>query len=248
MLLIEQLANEIFDRKFLCNLRPKHKMHVLQQQGELTLLDLATVDGKLSLDGVSMTGYSPNEKHIRAMFSGQGHLADNEDNDDLTSDVNLYASIMYGTTINDMVELWDAFNYICFDNYEDIITVYDTLDAYIRAVEDFSLTSKNYRGVTEEDMKKMLCLLKAVEDRAEGLMVLGHNGESTFQNFMSKTGLGGGNFGNLTKDKVLKSSRQRRAEAKTDSTAIDPTKPKETTRMSVSTAGNPFEFLRNGRD
>lgn len=247
MLVIQKLALEVFDRTFRCSLKPVHKRHILSEQGELGILDLAQVSEGTSLDGVSMRRSSSNEDYIRAMFTRQNHLSD-EELDETTKDVNLHAPMEYGTTINDMVELWATFRRICFVDYKDILTVYDTLDAYIRAIEDFSIHSKNYRGVTDEEMDKMRTLLSALEDKAEGLTVLGVKGESSFQNFMENTGLSGGNFGNIPDGGRLVSSRQRRLEALREDSHVESKPVEESTHSAVSTAGDPFKFLRNGRN
>jgi hypothetical protein len=106
-------------------------------------------------------------EHIKEILCGRPR----EREDDISSHITFSTSYPRHVTIDDIVELYSAFNKIEFDVAEDIVTVCELLTDWLREINLNKYVSIGYKGLSEESEEKLMYFIGSIKDKANAINI-----------------------------------------------------------------------------
>lgn len=220
---VYRLGHKLFNEKYECRANEKELALFRVEEEDVRIISQFDFNGAFS-DGSIITSTSPSESMIIDRLFGSPKMTGDEE-----TDAKMLNEIMPVTlTMNEMIEMWEAFRVLRLRNFSDLVTIYNTVTDYVAAVDEYALFSPNYRKPPEEDMIKMRSFLSAISTQHVGIDydTSGEDDWSVMMKLFNPVG-----YGDILSPPVMETPKP------------TPRPLNKPTRKSTST-GDPFDFLK----
>ncbi|QAX96006.1 hypothetical protein [Vibrio phage vB_VmeM-Yong XC32] len=144
---------------------------------------------EVDLNGIVWRSTSDTDDYVARRMMGMEFLTGDEVADDIKMNTLKNAS----PTAAQIAEVYDSFGTLRFCKTEDVVTVFENLDAYLTEMLAAKSMMRNYRLPPQEDIDKLKKLRDAIENMSDTIMVeqYGDTGFSTLVELFGGTTIAG---------------------------------------------------------